>query len=295
MIADERHDTTSSIAMFKIGDFAELAQVSTHRLRNYDKQGLLQPIHIDQFSGYRYYSAEQLGRLNRIIALLGLGLSLEEVKAALVANIDAEQLEQMLVQRQAQLKQEIAQKEDQLLHVHNRLQQIKEESQYPFEIVVKSLPAYPIASMRTLVKHSSEVHDTCNALYEEIHHALAHIGVQAESPTITLYHMHEFRHTDIDIEACVVVSPDALGKTTNARVQFNWLPAVPEAATLLFAEDCDRVFESFTSLLQWSAKAGYLVSNATREVHHASAYNTVMTPAGDPVVEYQLPIEKIAS
>ena len=48
-------------------------------------------------------------------------------------------------------------------------------------------------------------------------------------------------------------------------------------------------------LLQWSAKAGYLVSNATREVHHASAYNTVMTPAGDPVLEYQLPIEKIAS
>ncbi|MEM7029120.1 MAG: MerR family transcriptional regulator [Chloroflexota bacterium] len=282
--------------MFKIGDFAKLAQVSTHRLRNYDKQGLLQPVHIDQQTGYRYYSAEQLGKLNRIIALLGLGLSLEGVKAALIANIGVEQMEQMLLQRQTQLKQEIALKEDQLQQVHNRLQQIKEESQIPsFEIVVKSLPAYPIASIRTLVKHSSEVYDTCNALYEEIHHALAHLGVQAEAPTITLYHMHDFRHTDIDIEACVVVSPDALGEITNSRVQFRCLQAVPEAATLLFAEDCDRILESFTSLIQWSAKAGYRVSNATREVHHASAYSAVMTPAGDPVVEYQLPIEKIAS
>ncbi|MEM7799002.1 MAG: MerR family transcriptional regulator [Chloroflexota bacterium] len=62
--------------MFTIGDFAKLAQVSTHRLRNYDKQGLLKPIQIDQETGYRYYSAEQLGRLNRIIALRGLDLPL---------------------------------------------------------------------------------------------------------------------------------------------------------------------------------------------------------------------------
>ena len=55
--------------MLKIGDFSQLAQVSVRALRIYDEMGLLKPVHVDRFSGYRYYEAEQLPRLNRIIAL----------------------------------------------------------------------------------------------------------------------------------------------------------------------------------------------------------------------------------
>ncbi len=38
-------------------------------LRYYDEIGLLRPGEIDRFTGYRYYSADQLHRLNRILAL----------------------------------------------------------------------------------------------------------------------------------------------------------------------------------------------------------------------------------
>lgn len=63
--------------MFKIGDFAKMTQVSVKALRYYDDIGLFRPAHIDTFTEYRYYSADQLPRLNRIIALKDLGLSLE--------------------------------------------------------------------------------------------------------------------------------------------------------------------------------------------------------------------------
>ncbi|MEM7801182.1 MAG: helix-turn-helix domain-containing protein, partial [Chloroflexota bacterium] len=224
--------------MFKIGDFAKLAQVSTHRLRNYDAQGLLHPSYVDEESGYRYYTAEQLGRLNRIIALRELGLSLDAVKAALIANIDIEQMEEMLCQRQIQIEQEILIKKDQLQQVQYRLNQIKEESRIsPYAIVIKPLPAYTIASIRMVVKHKNEVSYYCNALHPEIHRAVAGMGLRAGPPTINLYHMDEMRESNIDLEACVAVPPNAIGIESQTRVKIRRLERVDEAATLLFSED----------------------------------------------------------
>jgi DNA-binding transcriptional MerR regulator len=55
--------------MLRIGDFSRLSRVSVKALRYYDEIGLLKPVEVDRFTGYRYYSAEQLPRLNRIVAL----------------------------------------------------------------------------------------------------------------------------------------------------------------------------------------------------------------------------------
>ena len=55
--------------MFTIGDFARHGRVSVRMLRNYDATGLLRPARVDPASGYRFYEAVQLARLNRIIAL----------------------------------------------------------------------------------------------------------------------------------------------------------------------------------------------------------------------------------
>jgi len=46
--------------MFKIGDFSKLSSISIRMLRHYDKVELLQPVKVDEQSGYRYYSADQL-------------------------------------------------------------------------------------------------------------------------------------------------------------------------------------------------------------------------------------------
>ena len=68
--------------MLKIGDFSKLAQVSVKTLRHYGKLGLLTPAWIDRFTSYRYYTLDQLRRLNRILALKDLGFSLEQVRGA---------------------------------------------------------------------------------------------------------------------------------------------------------------------------------------------------------------------
>ena len=73
--------------MFKIGDFSMLSRISVKTLRYYDEIGLLKPVNVDQFTGYRYYSADQLPRLNYIVALKDMGLSLEEIANTLGRSV----------------------------------------------------------------------------------------------------------------------------------------------------------------------------------------------------------------
>ena len=69
--------------MLKIGEFAHLSQVTVRTLRYYDEIGLLRPAHVDPWTGYRYYSQDQLSRLHRILTLKDLGLSLEQIEPLL--------------------------------------------------------------------------------------------------------------------------------------------------------------------------------------------------------------------
>lgn len=46
--------------MFKIGDFSKMSKVTIKALRYYEKEGLIIPSYIDEFTGYRYYESKQL-------------------------------------------------------------------------------------------------------------------------------------------------------------------------------------------------------------------------------------------
>ena len=72
--------------MFSIGEFSKIARVSGDARVSGTAAALLRqhsacssPRRIDPATGYRYYTADQLARLNRILALKDLGLSLEQV------------------------------------------------------------------------------------------------------------------------------------------------------------------------------------------------------------------------
>lgn len=66
--------------MYRIGDIAEMFQLSVQTLRFYEKIGLFQPALIEESTGYRYYHWEQFERLRHILFLRSLGLSLKDIK-----------------------------------------------------------------------------------------------------------------------------------------------------------------------------------------------------------------------
>ena len=133
--------------MFSIGEFARLGTVSVRTLRHYDEIGLLRPARVDPETGYRGYSADQLGQLNRIIALKELGLSLTQVRR-LLAGITLEELQGMLMLRRAQLETELDAYQNKLLEVQARLRYIAREGIMPADdITVKKIPAIGVVAI----------------------------------------------------------------------------------------------------------------------------------------------------
>lgn len=74
------------MSTFRIQEFAKLAGVTVRALHHYDRLKLLSPAHRSE-GGYRLYCREDLGRLERILVLRYLGLSLREIGALLNAPV----------------------------------------------------------------------------------------------------------------------------------------------------------------------------------------------------------------
>ncbi len=91
---------------FRIQEFAKLSGVTVRALHYYDRLKLLSPAHRSE-RGYRLYCHEDLGRLERILVLRYLGLSLREIAALLntPAGPAVEQLTVTLARQRAALSE----------------------------------------------------------------------------------------------------------------------------------------------------------------------------------------------
>ena len=66
--------------LYKIGDFSKKINLPVKTLRYYDEINLFKPKEIDLFTGYRYYSEDQIKDIELIILLKDVGFTLEEIK-----------------------------------------------------------------------------------------------------------------------------------------------------------------------------------------------------------------------
>lgn len=69
--------------LISIGQMAQTYHISTRTLRLYHEKGLLTPEYVDPLTGYRYYAPAQADRLEVILQMRAMGLSLTQISAAL--------------------------------------------------------------------------------------------------------------------------------------------------------------------------------------------------------------------
>lgn len=111
--------------MFKIGDFSRLTRVSIRMLRHYDEIGLLKPQSIDNLTRYRYYSVDQIPRVNRIQVLKEMDFSLSEICGLMERDLDSKQLLSLLENRRREISQTINNEKEKLLRVETLIKFIK--------------------------------------------------------------------------------------------------------------------------------------------------------------------------
>ena len=71
---------------FSISQAAKIVDMTTETLRYYDRIGLVKPCKVDEWTGYRYYSQQEVVRLNTVKALQCMDLPLSEIKGILEYN-----------------------------------------------------------------------------------------------------------------------------------------------------------------------------------------------------------------
>jgi DNA-binding transcriptional MerR regulator len=84
----------------RIGEFAAFCDVSVRALRIYDRLKLLKPAFTDTETGYRYYTPDQMQRLNAIISYKRMGFSLRTIRELLAPNADPDARVQILREKQ---------------------------------------------------------------------------------------------------------------------------------------------------------------------------------------------------
>ncbi|RCV57763.1 MerR family transcriptional regulator [Marinitenerispora sediminis] len=93
--------------MLSISDFSEMCNLSPQTLRFYHSEGLLVPAEVDEQTGYRFYTFDQVERAVLVTALRGTGMSVKLVRRALdepdtAADLLRQHVSEVRRQRQAQ-------------------------------------------------------------------------------------------------------------------------------------------------------------------------------------------------
>ncbi|MCP4536218.1 MAG: MerR family transcriptional regulator [Chloroflexi bacterium] len=270
--------------MLKIGQFSRFSHVTVKTLRYYDKIGLLKPAEIDRFTGYRYYSASQLPRLHRILALKDLGLSLEQIGDLLEGDLSPEQIRGILRMKQTEIQQQVAEEQARLARVEQRLKQIELEEAMPTqEVLIKKVPALTVASVRDSLPVAG-----LQQLFGELFGYLSQRGLGPVGPPIAIYYDEEFHEGSIiDAE---ITAPVAGPVPEGDRIKLRELPAIKQAASIIHEGSYEDVSSTYSQLLQWIETNGCCIIGPFREVY-------LQGPEADRdpstyVTEIQFPVEK---
>lgn len=89
--------------MYRIGQLAEKSGVTIRTLHYYDELNLLKPSKITE-AGYRYYTHQDVMRLQQISALKKLGFTLSQIKSLLTEQMDLAEEEQWKISLQMQTR-----------------------------------------------------------------------------------------------------------------------------------------------------------------------------------------------
>lgn len=272
--------------MYTIGEFAAFGRVSVRMLRHYDSIGLLQPARVDDRSGYRYYSNEQLRDLLRIVELRDLGCGLDDIALVLDAGDEKETLRDLLVRRAAELEASVAADSARLARIGERLRILEGET---MSVPIEYRPLAPVTVYavegRAPGGGPANVSPVIDQLLPRLIGALEGAGRKLNEPGI-------FWYEDVDgseeLGVHVSFSADPVPQSGEGY-DIVELPAVPLAAVVTHRGDMPSIGESYSVLMDGLIQDGYRMVGPCREVYLEAEPDL---PQSKWVTELQVPVER---
>jgi effector-binding domain-containing protein len=269
--------------MIKIGTFSRISQVPVKTLRYYDEIGLLKPVEVDRFTGYRYYSYNQLTRLNRILALKDLGFSLEQITRLLHEELSSAEMRGMLRMKQAELSEKVQEELGKLERVEARLRLIEQEAvMSDYDVGIKKIDPILVAGVRGIIPTYPEQ----GLLWQKLEGYLQQQGAVPSGPCFTVYYSDE---PEIDAEVC---EPLSAPLPAAGQVLVHQLPAVDKMASLVHRGPFTTLVEAYNALIKWIETNGYRITGPGRELYLEIPKKPGDQNDPDTLTEIQFPVVK---
>lgn len=253
--------------MMKIGAFAKLCGMTVKTLHHYDELGLLKPAHVEEHSGYRYYTADQLLTIRRIEGFKEQGLTLEMIRPLLSGVVSLTEAGSMLLEKRKDLESQILKAQRQLEEIDERLERIDSHAdEEDGRISLRSVEPALVASIRETLPKGQ----LC-LLLDKLKQYVRLQGEDSDGQvTIVRHRMADGDEELSDIEVAIPISKMI---PASRSVKVYELPGVKEA--LVYTHRCDPYQNSCRAsetLRSWVVDEGYraLETIPVREVYLTS-------------------------
>lgn len=238
-------------------------------LRHYDEIGLLMPMSIDEFTGYRYYSEEQLPIAGRIIALKDMGFRLNAISEILKNYDKPKALAEFLAVKLEEVKAEAKEANRRLLLLDTAINRLrKDDNAMNYNVILKTLPERYVASVRKIIPSYNQEGILWNTLMTET----APLKMQAAENcySLAIFHDEGFKESDVDVEIQAMVK----GNYPNTEnVEFKTVPAV-EIASATYKGSYDQITIVNHAVANWVRDNGYEFNGAMFCIYHISPAQT---------------------
>lgn len=268
--------------MFRIGEFSKMGKITIKALRYYDEIGLLKPEETDKFTGYRFYTTDQLVKLHKIQSLRQIGLSIDEIKLILSGH----QAEPILQKRKTELISEIAENRTQLSRIEFILQGNEEEHFMNYAATVKELPGCIVYSKKMTVPNYDSYFTLIPAIGKELTSRYPDLKCVVPEYCFIVYLDGEYREKDIHVEYCEAV--DRM-KPDFGEIKFKKIEPVT-AVSVMHKGAYKGLPEAYAYAFKWIEKNGYAVLDSPRESYIDGIWNKENEE--DWLTELQVPIVK---
>ena len=272
--------------MYTIGEFAAIGRVSVRMLRHYDAIGLLPPEHVDERTGYRHYSAAQLGALLRILELRDLGCGLDEIGAVLTASDQPSALRVALVRRRAELEASVAADTRRLDRIDERLRILEGTEIMSTTVEYRPVDAVTVyaAEGRAPGMGPENVSPVVDQVMPGLIAAIEASGGVPREPGVFWYEAVP-DSDELAVHVSFTADPEPREADGYEVVE---LPAIPMAGVLTHHGDMPSIGRSWMALMEQIVADGYRIVGPTREIYVEAGSED----QADWVTDLVAPVEK---
>ncbi len=190
--------------MYTIGQFSRVTGLTVKSLRHYQKEGLIEPVYVDEATGYRYYDANLIERATVIGQLRRMDFSIETIREILGSCEEDADLVGWLDQHKEDLRQKIRHNQDivrsldEIINIQQEIAMNAKNANHQIE--EKKVEPTLVAGVRM-----KGCYGECGKGFSKIGRAL---GRYITGKPMCLYYDDCYKEADADFEPCMPLKKD---------------------------------------------------------------------------------------